>query len=322
MFGSVPRRRRLVSPAGGKPCLLLISRCWVQVPVAIISVAVLALGGSAFGSSKATVHLLAASWSPRGNSILLEAEDQATGRLHLEKFDFGGGRPLQDLTPDAVRAYEASWSPSGRRIVYGTSNPATSTTTKLYVMDADGSNRHLIARHAREAAWSPNGKEIVYWVEDYTRPIRLRIITPSGSLVHEIRLRHQLSLRAPFWSPDGRRIAFTSNGVQGPVYSVRTNGTGLRRIATGPLSFGVWTRDWRRVVYWGGAQRADLYVARFPYSHPKRLTYTRGKFDIVSATWGPTEKAVAYVGTAMSTDQSALFKVKIDGSPPVRLWPR
>jgi dipeptidyl aminopeptidase/acylaminoacyl peptidase len=290
--------------------------------VALIAAGVQCVGASASGGSSATVHLLATSWSPRGSSILLDVEDQATGRLHLEKFDLAGQRPLQDLTPAAVRAYEASWSPNGRRIVFGASDPATSTTTRLYVMNADGRDRHLVARHAREAAWSPNGQKLVYWVEDYTRPIRLRIITASGSLVREIRFRHQLSLRAPFWSPDGKRIAFTANGVQGPVYSVRTDGTGLRRIAAGSLSFGVWARDWRRVVYWGGPQRADLYVAHFPYSHPRRLTSTHGKFDIVSATWAPSEKEVAYVGTAMSTDQSALFKVKIDGSRPVQLWPR
>jgi Tol biopolymer transport system component len=98
-----------------------------------------------------------------------------------------------------------------------------------------------IASHAREAAWSPNGREIVYWVEDYTAS-RLRIVTPSGRLVREIRFPRELYLRAPFWSPDGKRIAFTANGLQGPVYSVRRDGSGLHVIARGPLSFGVWGR--------------------------------------------------------------------------------
>jgi Tol biopolymer transport system component len=135
-------------------------------------------------------------------------------------------------------------------------------TTRLYVMNVDGCHRRLIARHAREAAWSPNGTKIVYWVEDYTAS-RLRIIRPNGSLIHEITFPHEYYIRAPFWSPDGKRIAFTSNGARGPTYSVRTNGTGLRRIATAPLSFGEWTRDWRYVAYWGGPERADLSLLAF-----------------------------------------------------------
>jgi Tol biopolymer transport system component len=173
-------------------------------------------------------------------------------------------------------------------------------------MDTDGSHRRLIASHAREAAWSPGGGEIVYWVEDYTAS-RLRIVTPSGRLVREIRFPHELYLRAPFWSPDGKRIAFTANGVQGPVYSVRRDGTGLHVIARGPLSFGFWGRDWRRVVYWGGRQRADLYTARFPNSQPKRLTHTGTSLDILSATWNPTERRVDFVASKRGDFRSVEF---------------
>jgi hypothetical protein len=89
---------------------------------------------------------------------------------------------------------------------------------------------------------------------------------------------------------------------------------------------GLGARDWRRVVYWGGRQRADLYTARFPYSRPKRLTHTGTSLDILSATWNPTERRVAFVASKRGDFRSALFVVNADGTGLRRLlaevaWP-
>jgi Tol biopolymer transport system component len=201
------RRRRLARAASVAVCVFAGFGCLTRIGGA----AGPPLGQSASWSD---LYALAADWSPRGRYILLDLENRTTEKLHLELLDLANpDRPLQDLTPSAVRAYEAAWSPDGRRLVFGASDPATSSTTRLYVMDGDGSHMRPIASHAREAAWSPNGREIVYWVEDYTAS-RLRIVTPSGRLVREIRFPRELYLRAPFWSPDGKRIAFTANGLQ------------------------------------------------------------------------------------------------------------
>jgi Tol biopolymer transport system component len=225
------RRVRRLSPHPTRcrwlACAFLVAACVVAGIECLSRIG--GAAGSPLGQSPtwSDLHALAASWSPRGRYILLDLENRTTERLHLELFDLANpDRPLQDLTPSAVRAYEAAWSPDARGLVFGASDPPKTPTTRLYVMHADGTYRRLIASRAREAAWSPSGREIVYWVEDY-RASRLWIVTPSGRLVHEIRFPHELYLRAPFWSPDGKRIAFTANGLQGPVYSVRLDGSGF-----------------------------------------------------------------------------------------------
>jgi Tol biopolymer transport system component len=113
-----------------------LRRCRIRLLTRIGGAAARPLGQSASWSD---LYALAADWSPRGRYILLDLENRTTEKLHLELFDLASpDRSLQDLTPSAVRAYEAAWSPDGRRLVFGASDPATSSTTRLYVMGAMG----------------------------------------------------------------------------------------------------------------------------------------------------------------------------------------
>jgi hypothetical protein len=109
--------------------------------------------------------------------------------------------------------YAPAWSPSGERIAFVTKGD-------LWVADADGTHRNLLARDADTPAWSPNGRRIAF--------------TRDG-LVYTVRVdgldERKLATGAhPTWSPDGSRIAF-DRGAQ--IVSVRWYGGGVRLVTAG-----------------------------------------------------------------------------------------
>ena len=70
----------------------------------------------------------------------------------------------QALVPTGGQPAFASFSPSGATLTFttatcGDGNPQCS---RLYVLNSDGSNPHLLASDTSAASWSPNGKAVAY----------------------------------------------------------------------------------------------------------------------------------------------------------------
>jgi len=100
-----------------------------------------------------------------------------------------------------------SWSPDGEQLVFATRVKREST---ISIIDADGSDRHLLARHASSPAWSPDGGLIAY-----RTPCGIKFVTPSGGDAtpggHSGCVGRGVGVRGvPRWSPDGRWIAVST----------------------------------------------------------------------------------------------------------------
>jgi Tol biopolymer transport system component len=85
----------------------------------------------------------------------------------------------------------------------------------------------------------------------------------------------------PAWSPDGGTILFESDrdGKFG-IYSIRSDGTGLRRLTPGDVNAvqPTWSPDGRRIVY---SSEAHLYVMNADGSNPTRITNEETRKDFV-----------------------------------------
>lgn len=105
----------------------------------------------------------------------------------------------------------------------------------------------------------------------------------------------------PFWSPNGKQIAFNAVVGSSHVYVMNSDGTHKRRLVTG--GFPAWSPDGRRIAYHGDS----LYMMSSDGSHQHRLTRKAGMF-----AWSPDSRWIAVV-TAGSHQAGNLYLISADG---------
>ena len=185
-------------------------------------------------------------WSPVPGSdrIAFVHSDAATARTDIWVMR-GDGAYAQNLTfdipGDDVLRGDPAWSPNGEWIAF-TQNRATRGPGRgsIWLVRADGSaKRQLTLGDGDELdlhpSWSPDGSQIAF-----TRGSLAIVTVPTGN-VERIPVLGVVS--SPTWSPDGRHIAFawqpaTSPSLRWDVYTVRPDGSDMRRRATEPGRLG------------------------------------------------------------------------------------
>jgi TolB protein len=102
--------------------------------------------------------------SPDGRSVLLVSAVTPGGQTAaLYRLPASGGTPTI-LTADVEAAFNGRWSPDGTMIAF--SGTVDGVNFEIFVMDADGSNRRILAAHPAHgewvAAWSRDGAEVFF----------------------------------------------------------------------------------------------------------------------------------------------------------------
>lgn len=183
------------------------------------------------------------------------------------------GTDLQRLTHNGVYTAEGTLSPDGKTIVFTSLKDGD---LDIYTMNVDGSNvkrlTHTVG-YDGGAFFSPDGKQIVYraWhptgadLADYEQLLKERLVRPTrielwlmnadGSNQHQITSLGGANF-APFFTPDGTRIIFSSNYKHPTtrnfdLYLVNLDGTGLEQVTTHPEfdAFPMFSPDGKQLVW-------------------------------------------------------------------------
>jgi Tol biopolymer transport system component len=185
-------------------------------------------------------------------------------------------------------------SPDGRTIVFTSLKDGD---LDIYTMGVDGSNvRRLTTTPGYDGGpwWSPDGRRIVYrayhpkdsaGLASYRELLAQRLVRPNRMDLWVMdadggNQRQVTDLGAasfgPSWTPDGRRIVFSSNHHTNPrlgnfdLFLVNADGTGLEQLTTSPAfdGFPMFSPDGTQLV-WASNRHArkpsetNLFVAEW-----------------------------------------------------------
>jgi TolB protein len=184
------------------------------------------------------------------------------------------GRNLRRLTATPGYDAEATMSADGRRIVFTSMRDGD---LDIYSMDADGRNvKRLTSELGYDGGpfFSRDGKKIVYrsyhpktpeQIARYKQLLAENVIEPANFEIWVMDADGGNKRRvtnfgaasfAPYFTPDGRRIIFSSNlenprGRNFDLYLVNLDGTGLERVTYSEVfdGFPMFAPDGRRLVF-------------------------------------------------------------------------
>jgi Tol biopolymer transport system component len=202
------------------------------------------------------------SWSPDGTKIAYTSYGETGFEIYTVNAD-GTGQTALTNSPERAEDIdrygdltrfrdnlEPVWLPDGKKIAFQVDSRA-SRKAGTYTMNPDGSNQAFITVDGDQLDWSPDGTKMVY---RHYPPGQghsdIFVANADGS--SPVNLTASISDTSyeavPAWSPDGTKIAFSSNlgekiETDYEIYVIDVDGSNLKRLTHTP---GVdWGPDWQ-----------------------------------------------------------------------------
>jgi Tol biopolymer transport system component len=229
-------------------------------------------------------------WSPDGGKIVFASERDNDSEIYIMNADGSDQRRLTNQPGDDSHPH---WSPDGTRIVFNSARTTPDLKAdwgkqihEVFGMKADGSDVKQISRLkslSTYPSYSPDGKQICFrsvtdepafrWdLTNASRNSEVFVMNADGS--NPVNLTKNAAYDGwPTWSPDGRKILFSSNRAGpaniGQFYVINPDGTGLQKITDGPGSFvqGSWSRDGKKIFaqqHWETEEFGNLVEFEVP----------------------------------------------------------
>ncbi len=238
-------------------------------------------------------------WSPDGTRVAFvrtqSGQQPQPGQIFVMNSD---GTGVSRLTCLGSRDDRPAWSPDGSRIAFARS---TGKTTAIYVMQADGSNLHLlfqpVTAYALSLAWSPDGKRFAFG-----DPTGIAVVNADGTGFRQLTGPSTIQTPddLPAWSPDSKSIAFDHSvltskelGADVQLWVMTADGRNQHTLiaeSRHDLANPSWSPDGRQVAFfrWGDSTQGltSIEVASSSGTGVHLLTQPTRDF-MVGPAWSP-----------------------------------
>ena len=216
-------------------------------------------------------------WSPDGSKIVFASDGDHQWDVYIMNAD---GAEQKRLTNQPGDDGHPHWSPDGKRIIFNSARTTPDLKAEwskqfheVFTMNADGGDVKQISSAKTVSTYpsfSPDGKRICFrrvidapgYQWDLTlSPRNSEVFVMNADGTNPVNLTKNAAYDGwPMWSPDGRKILFSSNRAGpaniGQLYVINPDGTGLQKITDGPGSFvqPSWSHDGKKIFahqHWG-----------------------------------------------------------------------
>ena len=220
---------------------------------------------------------------------------------------------------------------------------------EIYMMDADGKNQRRLTNNDfpdTNPSWSPDGRRIIF-VSDRNKNIADEegpIMAGGGIIVGDMRKRPQIYVMdadgknqqrlsneffaewQPSWSPDGRRIVFTSSGAMDVagghwrIYVMDADGRNKQNLSNEGEDdyYPSWSPDGERIAFVSirdGRGNQDIYVMNADGSNQQRLT--EHPDHEWHPSWSPDGERIAFTASRLpdvfTPAKSDIYVIDADG---------
>lgn len=190
-------------------------------------------------------------WSPDGSQVafISDRDDPDAGKclpncfyqIYVIRADGSGEHKLVETE---LSTLHPDWHPDGTKLSFDTE---FNLKGDIYVLNADGSDLHLLIQDGFWADWSPDGTQIVF-ASRRDGNVEIYVADADGSNQRRLTENKRLDY-FPAWSPDGQRIAFATV-EQKQIYIMDADGSNERQLTDqGRCEDPAWSPDGTHIVF-------------------------------------------------------------------------